>query len=59
MFTRAADAVIQAAKRTGVNRLVWMSSFGVGDTIQDAALVQKFMYKTLLRNFGWIRSLEL
>ncbi len=50
LFTRAADAVIQAAKQTGVTRLVWMSSFGVGDTIQDASLGQKIIYKTLLSN---------
>lgn len=30
--TRAASAVIGAAGETGVSRLVWLSSFGVGDT---------------------------
>lgn len=50
LFTRAADAVIRAAKQTGVSRLVWLSSFGVGDTIRDATMAQKLMYRTLLRN---------
>lgn len=48
LFTRAAEAVVRAADRTGVTRLVWMSSFGVGDTIRDASLVQRILYRTLL-----------
>lgn len=50
LFTRAAEAVVRAAKQHGVSRLVWLSSFGVGDTIRDATLVQKWMYRTLLRD---------
>ncbi|MBU5672138.1 SDR family oxidoreductase [Paenibacillus sp. MSJ-6] len=50
LFTRAAKGVIGAAKLTGVTRLVWLSSFGVGDTFLDATIVQKFMYRTLLRD---------
>ena len=50
LFTRAAEAVVQAARQTGVTRLVWLSSFGVGDTFRDATLAQKIMYRTLLRD---------
>lgn len=50
LFTRAATAVVDAAKQTGVSRLVWLSSFGVGDTFESATPVQKVMYSTLLRN---------
>jgi uncharacterized protein YbjT (DUF2867 family) len=50
LFTRAAVAVISAAKETGLSRLVWLSSFGVGDTYRSASAVQKIMYSTFLRN---------
>jgi uncharacterized protein YbjT (DUF2867 family) len=50
LFTRAAAAVIGAAKDVGVSRLVWLSSFGVGDTYRSASAVQKVMYRTFLRN---------
>lgn len=50
LFTRAAVAVVQAAELTGVHRLVWLSSFGVGDTFASANGVQKTMYRTLLRD---------
>jgi uncharacterized protein YbjT (DUF2867 family) len=49
LFTRAADAVLDAARRTGVIRLVWLSSFGVGDTYASAHVVQKVAYSTVLR----------
>ncbi|QNP68043.1 NAD(P)H-binding protein [Streptomyces roseirectus] len=50
LFTRAATAVIGAAKEEGVDRLVWLSSFGVGDTYASASPVQKVFYSTFLRN---------
>jgi hypothetical protein len=49
LFSRAAVAAIGAAKRTGVSRLVWMSSFGVGETIKSATLIQKILFGTLTR----------
>ncbi|MFJ9742871.1 NAD(P)-dependent oxidoreductase [Streptomyces sp. NPDC101166] len=49
LFTRAAAAVVGAAEAEGVSRLVWLSSFGVGDTYRSASPVQKVMYSTLLR----------
>ncbi|MEU0407921.1 NAD(P)-binding oxidoreductase [Streptomyces griseorubiginosus] len=50
LFARAATAVIGAAKEVGVSRLVWLSSFGVGDTFRSASAAQKVMYSTFLRN---------
>ncbi|MDT0341463.1 NAD(P)-dependent oxidoreductase [Streptomyces litchfieldiae] len=50
LFTRAAAAVTGAAEGTGVSRLVWLSSFGVGDTYRSASPVQKVMYRTFLRD---------
>ncbi|MBE8477353.1 MULTISPECIES: NAD(P)-dependent oxidoreductase [Streptomyces] len=49
LFDRASAAVVGAAKEQGVSRLVWMSSFGVGETFDWATPVQKTMYRTLLR----------
>ena len=49
LYARAAAAVIAAAKQSNVSRLVWMSSFGVGDTLRSASLNQKLMYRTMLR----------
>lgn len=50
LFSAAAKAVVAAATATGVKRLVWMSSFGVGDTLGSATVTQKVMYRTMLRN---------
>ncbi|MFM9615078.1 NAD(P)-dependent oxidoreductase [Streptomyces niveiscabiei] len=50
LFTRAAGAVLGAAHETGVARLVWLSSFGVGATYRAASTTQKTIYSTLLRN---------
>src|SRR4051794_12117882 len=50
LFTRAAAAVIGAAQEKDVSRLVWLSSFGVGDTYRSASAIQKVMYRTFLRN---------
>ncbi|MEE1758800.1 MULTISPECIES: NAD(P)-dependent oxidoreductase [unclassified Streptomyces] len=50
LFTRAAAAVIGAAEEQGVSRLVWLSSFGVGDTYRSASAMQKVMYRTFLRD---------
>ncbi|MBE8477356.1 NAD(P)-dependent oxidoreductase [Streptomyces justiciae] len=50
LFTRAATAVTGAAREMGISRLVWLSSFGVGDTYRSASPMQKVMYSTFLRN---------
>lgn len=50
LFSRSATAVAEAAAKTGLKRLVWLSSYGVGDTFASASLPQKAMYKSFLRN---------
>jgi putative NADH-flavin reductase len=50
LFSRVAAATISAAKQAGVYRLVWMSSFGVGDTFDSASLVQKFLFRMLMHS---------
>jgi putative NADH-flavin reductase len=50
LFTRAATAAIGAAKAAGVTRLVWLSSFGVGDSLRRASATQRVIYRTMLRD---------
>ncbi|WP_125764082.1 NAD(P)-dependent oxidoreductase [Companilactobacillus hulinensis] len=50
LFTRAAVSIVNAANHTEVKRLIWMSSFGVGETFKDANVAQKVAYSTMLRN---------
>ncbi|MFJ7295778.1 NAD(P)-dependent oxidoreductase [Streptomyces collinus] len=50
LFTRASAAVIGAANEAGVSRLVWLSSFGVGETFDWSSAAQKTIYRTLLRS---------
>jgi putative NADH-flavin reductase len=49
VYPRAASAVIRAAQLNGVSKLVWLSSHGVGSTIASATLMQKLVYRTMLR----------
>ena len=44
--SRAAANLVAA----NVKRLIFMSSFGVGDSFDDASLPQKLMFRTLLRS---------
>ncbi|WP_369033317.1 NAD(P)-dependent oxidoreductase [Streptomyces adonidis] len=50
LFTRASAAVVEAAGEAGVSRLVWLSSFGVGRTLDWSSTTQKVIYRTLLRS---------
>lgn len=50
LFTRSSAAVIDAAGSAGVSRLVWLSSFGVGHTLDWSSTTQKAIYRTLLRS---------
>lgn len=50
LFTRAAVSIVNSCNHTAVPRLVWLSSFGVGETFKDASATQKIAYKTFLRN---------
>jgi len=50
LFTGSARAVVEAMTRAGVKRLVWLSSYGVGETIRTASPLQRLMYRTVLRS---------
>jgi putative NADH-flavin reductase len=50
LFTRSSSALIDAAREVRVPRLVWLSSFGVGETFYQASILQKLIYATLLRS---------
>ncbi|OZD61960.1 NAD(P)-dependent oxidoreductase [Rhodococcus sp. 06-1460-1B] len=50
LFSRASAALVQAAHDAEVRRIVWLSSFGVGDSYSSASAVQKAIYRTLLRD---------
>ncbi|MFD7002218.1 aldo/keto reductase [Streptomyces mirabilis] len=43
LFTRSTTALLAAAKETGVSRLVWLSSFGVGHTLAWSSIPQKMI----------------
>jgi putative NADH-flavin reductase len=45
---RSIGNIVPAMARAGVKRLVWMSSFGVGDTARAAPLPMRLAYSTLL-----------
>ena len=49
-FQRSIENIVPAMERAGVKRLVWMSSYGVGDTARDAPLPLplRLAYSTLL-----------
>ena len=50
LFEASATAFTEAAEVEGVDRLVWLSSFGVGTSYDEASVVQKGIYSTLLRS---------
>lgn len=50
LFSRAASALTEAAGKAGLKRLVWLSSYGVGDTFDSASVAQKAMYSSFLRD---------
>jgi len=47
--SRAVAAFIPAMQAQGVKRIIYLSAFGVGETIKQASLVQRLAYRTLLR----------
>lgn len=46
LFSRAATAMVSAAQQTGTTRIVWLSSFGAGETYRSSTPIQKVMYST-------------
>ncbi|MGW1501872.1 NAD(P)-dependent oxidoreductase [Streptomyces mirabilis] len=53
LASRAAQALVPAARATGVQRIVVLSAFGVGDTLQHYTAVPRTFVRLLLRGvFG-------
>lgn len=53
---RTVDALIPALREAGVDRLVFLSSFGVGPTHAQASLTQRIFYRTLLRKVYRVKA---
>jgi putative NADH-flavin reductase len=49
LITDTVRAVIAAAKTSGVDRLVIVSAFGVGDSLSKASLLARLIFRTALR----------
>ena len=47
--SRAVAALVPAMHAQGVRRIIYLSAFGVGQTFEQASLVQRLAYRTLLR----------
>ena len=47
--SRAVAALIPAMRARALKRVIFLSAFGVGETFEQASLVQRLMYRTLLR----------
>jgi putative NADH-flavin reductase len=50
LMSRSMNAILPAMAREGVRRLIVMSSFGVGDTYDDAPFLAKIFFRLLLRH---------
>ena len=49
LMERSVPEILSSMKTAGVRRMVFMSAWGVGDTKQDAPLLPKIFFNTLLR----------
>ena len=47
--SRAVAALVPAMRARGIKRVIYLSAFGVGETLEQASLVQRLAYRTLLR----------
>jgi uncharacterized protein YbjT (DUF2867 family) len=48
---RALPHVVDAARRSGVSRIVLVSAFGAGDTAEKASTLARLIYRTVLARF--------
>lgn len=49
IVSRAMAALIPAMRAKGIKRVIFLSAFGVGETFEQANLLQRFAYRTMLR----------
>ena len=50
LISKAVSTLIPAMNATGVKRVVFLSSFGVGQTFRQANFIQKIIFRTFLRD---------
>ena len=50
LITAVMNNLVLAMETNNVDRLVFLSAFGVGETYGDASLIQKIVFSTFLRN---------
>ncbi|MEO6540809.1 MAG: SDR family oxidoreductase [Ferruginibacter sp.] len=50
LITHAVSVLIPAMQQSNVKRLIFLSSIGVGETFVQANLLQKIIFRTLLKN---------
>lgn len=50
LMTKSVTNLIYGMKTTNVSRLILLSAFGVGETFKDTNFIQKFFFKTFLKN---------
>jgi len=48
LIARSMHLIVPAMEQAGVRRLVVMSAFGVGESLRDAPLIPRIMYRVLL-----------
>lgn len=46
--SRAATALVTAASRSGVTRVIWLSALGVGDSSADGSALQRALWKAAM-----------
>jgi putative NADH-flavin reductase len=49
IVSRTMAALIPAMRAKGIKRVIFLSAFGVGETFEQANLLQRFAYRTMLR----------
>lgn len=50
LITKVMQSLVPAMEVRGVNRLIFLSAFGVGETYSQASLLQKIIFSTFLKS---------
>jgi putative NADH-flavin reductase len=50
LISNAVNTLVQAMNAKGINRLIFISAFGVGQTFKQANFFQKIIYRLFLKN---------